>query len=171
MCEAELASAGFDVTEEKFEYSQFPARWGPSIFGLLFAVTSWSAAHLAGRHQMPFAAFVTAAGGMLLLALLSRKLLVDGTSRLPWMRSQSGNLVATRRETNATPRIWLVAHIDSKSQTIPMLLRVAAVATSGILFTVMLASILAALALRTSAVSSTLGVRSESFLRAAQYEG
>ena len=42
-----------------------------------------------------------------------------GVLSLRWMRAQSVNLVATRGE----PTIWLVAHLDSKSQPVPILLR------------------------------------------------
>jgi Peptidase family M28 len=38
----------------------------------------------------------------------------------PWSRSRTVNLEATR----GSPAVWLVAHLDSKSQTIPMLLRI-----------------------------------------------
>lgn len=40
-----------------------------------------------------------------------------------WMRSRSTNLVAVR----GSPSVWLVAHLDSKSQTIPMLVRIASI--------------------------------------------
>jgi hypothetical protein len=38
-------------------------------------------------------------------------------------RASGANLVATR----GTPRVWLVAHLDSKSQPVPMLARIAAI--------------------------------------------
>jgi hypothetical protein len=40
-------------------------------------------------------------------------------TREPWMRERGVNLEATRGE----PEVWLVAHIDSKSQPIPTLVR------------------------------------------------
>lgn len=46
-----------------------------------------------------------------------------GTIDFPWLRSSSANLIATR----GSPKVWLVAHSDSKSQTIPMLARIGAV--------------------------------------------
>jgi hypothetical protein len=46
-----------------------------------------------------------------------------GTIAFPWLRSSSSNLIATR----GSPRVWLAAHSDSKSQTIPMLARIGAV--------------------------------------------
>ncbi len=52
-------------------------------------------------------------------AWLSRRGILD----FPWLRSSSANLIAMR----GSPKVWLVAHSDSKSQTIPMLARIAAV--------------------------------------------
>jgi hypothetical protein len=51
-----------------------------------------------------------------------------GVLGLPWMRASASNLVATR----GAPRAWLVAHLDSKSQPVPMLVRVAGIAGSAI---------------------------------------
>jgi hypothetical protein len=42
-----------------------------------------------------------------------------GVLSLPWMRAQSSNLVAVR----GNPSLWLVAHLDSKSQPVPILVR------------------------------------------------
>jgi hypothetical protein len=42
-------------------------------------------------------------------------------ARFPLQRARSTNLEARRGE----PRVWLVAHLDSKSQTVPILVRIA----------------------------------------------
>jgi hypothetical protein len=60
---------------------------------------------------------------------------------LTWSRASATNLVATR----GAPRVWLVAHLDSKSQPIPMLVRIA-----GIIATAAVVVVLIALALRAS---------------------
>jgi Zn-dependent M28 family amino/carboxypeptidase len=39
------------------------------------------------------------------------------------------------------PRVWLVAHTDSKSQTIPMLVRVGSIAAAGLFFAIQLATL------------------------------
>jgi hypothetical protein len=39
---------------------------------------------------------------------------------LPWQRARTTNLQASRGD----PKVWLVAHLDSKSQTVPMLIRI-----------------------------------------------
>jgi len=61
---------------------------------------------------------------------------------LTWSRASATNLVATR----GAPRVWLVAHLDSKSQPIPMLVRIA-----GIIATAAVVVVLIALALRAMA--------------------
>jgi hypothetical protein len=72
-------------------------------------------------HHGPRWALVV--GGALLIALI----LASGdarrrwTRRFPLQRATSANLEAKRGK----PSVWLVAHIDSKSQTVPMLVRVA----------------------------------------------
>jgi len=49
-----------------------------------------------------------------------------GVLGLPWMRARATNLIATR----GAPGVWLVAHLDSKSQPVPMLGRIAGIAAS-----------------------------------------
>lgn len=63
-------------------------------------------------------------GGALLLAAGGWWIARRGVLDLPWMRTQGINLLARRGTTGADPRVWLVAHLDSKSQPVPMLLRV-----------------------------------------------
>ena len=75
---------------------------------------------------------------VIVVALVARYLARSGVLDFPLSRSVSTNLVATR--SSRLPSLWLVAHIDSKSQTIPMLVRIAAVA----LFATSLAVILVA---------------------------
>lgn len=52
---------------------------------------------------------------IILIALLGMWLSSPGATREPWVRTSGVNLEATR---GAAPRVWLVAHIDSKSQPI-----------------------------------------------------
>ena len=72
-----------------------------------------------GRQGRPGAALgiAVAAGALLIVGGRSIARRVDS---LPWMRSSSINLVAMR----GTPRVWLVAHLDSKSQPVAMLARI-----------------------------------------------
>lgn len=55
----------------------------------------------------------------------------------------STNLVA-RRAPEAAPGIWLVAHLDSKSQTIPILARIASVTAFAALFGLALLALISA---------------------------
>ena len=120
LCEAELRKAGFDCREIPFDYSQFPARWGPPLSAAVQAATIILVARMAmiGRS---LAALVL--GAVVVAALLW----IDTYTKRRWVttfpaqRARSANLEATR----GTPRVWLVAHLDSKAQTMPMLLRIA----------------------------------------------
>ena len=60
-----------------------------------------------------------------------------GVLGFPLQRSRSVNLIAIPRNSMSRPEIWLSAHIDSKSQTIPMLVRVA----STVMFAVLSAAV------------------------------
>src|SRR5450759_2228636 len=120
LCRAELERAGFECRELPFEYSQWPGRWGPPIAAAFQAATILAVAHMA-VHYGPLAALVVGA------ALLSALIFASGdakrrwTAQLPLHRARSANLEAKR----GNPEVWLVAHVDSKSQTVPMLIRIA----------------------------------------------
>ena len=67
---------------------------------------------------------VMAAGG--------RWLARQGVLRLPIQRRRGVNLLAER----GTARVWLVAHLDSKSQPVPIIVRAAGIAATGIVWIV-----------------------------------
>ena len=119
-CREELERLGFSCKELPFDYSQWPGRWGPPIAAAIQAATILVVARTA-THQGPLPALVV--GGALLTALM----LASGdakrrwTAEFPFQRARSVNLEAKR----GNPGVWLVAHIDSKSQTVPMLVRIA----------------------------------------------
>jgi hypothetical protein len=86
-----------------------------------------------------------AIGVLAALGLFARYLMRRGVLDFPLSRRTSTNLVAT--PTEHEPAIWLVAHLDSKSQTIPMLVRIAAVTVFGVsVIAVMLAATMVAVA-------------------------
>jgi hypothetical protein len=120
ICREELERAGFHCRPLPFDYSQWPARWGPPLSAALQAATIIITARIALESD-PLSALVT--GGALIAALF----LVDAYARRRWItnfpaqRARSVNLEATR----GTPKVWFVAHLDSKSQTVPMLVRIA----------------------------------------------
>ena len=119
-----LAGLGFLVREEHFTYSTFPGRFATPIAGgiLSVAIAASCGFGLAGRGMSTIAC--TLAGGVLLTAIFARWML-GGVLTIPWSRANGVNLVATRGPSE--PRVWLVAHLDSKSQPVPSLARVAGV--------------------------------------------
>ena len=127
------------MTEEGFIFSGFPSRWAPAVSAVLLAILSLAVAYLSISHR-PLGAVAAGVGGMLLLGAAGRYLTRVGVLDFPLDRMSSVNLVA--RPASGEPRLWLVAHLDSKSQTIPMLLRVLSVGSFAILFTLLIVAAL-----------------------------
>ena len=128
------------MAEEEFEYSQFPGRWATPAGGALGCLTIVAASAL-GASDRPGAAVALIFAAVLILAIGGRAVSRRVTT-LPLARASASNLVATR----GVPRVWLVAHLDSKSQPVPMLLRI-----TGIVLTSAVLALLTALALRAMA--------------------
>ena len=124
-----LASAGYAVREEVFEYSRFPGRWGTPVAGLLGGVTLIAAAWLALAGHDVAASRWSLLIGVGALALFARAMLGDGVLDVPLLRTSGVNTIATLGD--AEPTVWLVAHLDSKSQPVPSAVRVAAVVAIG----------------------------------------
>ncbi|HEY0971697.1 MAG TPA: M28 family peptidase, partial [Gemmatimonadales bacterium] len=124
-CAAMLAELGFDVREERFGYSAAPGRWGTPLGGVA-SIALLALASLLGARGMAAAALaVLVAGAMALGAAglwAARRLVLD----LPVSRRTGVNLVATRRGL-PEPTVWLMAHLDSKSQPVPIGVRAAGV--------------------------------------------
>lgn len=119
-----LRRAGFDVHEESFQYSGFPGRFATPVGGTLATATVLGTAWLGLNRSAPGAAFALA-GGVAATALFARSMLGEAVLELPWLGATATNLVATRG--GPSPRVWLVAHLDSKSQPVPSLGRVAGI--------------------------------------------
>ncbi len=121
-----LASLGFEVHEEQFTYSAFPGRYATPIAGAVLGagIAVSGALALLGNTAVASSVLVGAIVG---IAAFARWMLAYGVLDTPWLRAESTNLVATRGA--ALPRVWLVAHLDSKSQPVPSALRVAGVTT------------------------------------------
>jgi Peptidase family M28 len=124
-CAGVLHGLGYDVVMEPFEYSALPGRYGTPIGGAIGAVTVLLTAWLATIQRAPRGAAIAFGVGILVLVLFAWRMLGDGVLVLPWMRARADNLVARRG--HDAPRVWLVAHLDSKSQPIPSRVRVAGV--------------------------------------------
>ena len=124
-CAGILRGIGFAVSEEPFEYSAAPGRLATPLCGLASIVMLGLAGHLGWRGHAVAALACLVVGGLLLMALvwwLAR----HGVLALPWLRERATNLVARRGE----PRVWLVAHLDSKSQPVPIVVRAMGITAS-----------------------------------------
>lgn len=118
-CADYLMRAGFAVTEEEFSYSALPGKWAVPLFG--FFSLAWfvvlSAALNRTEPEHAFRATIP------LLALLP--ILYLGAKRMMrrprFMVRRARNLIAIR---GGAPGVWLMAHLDTKSQPVPMLLRI-----------------------------------------------
>lgn len=121
-CASLLRARGFEVVHESFSYSAFVARWGVPMFGFYLAACAASVVLISrsGRAgELPtfvlrFLAFMCVFAPLIgMFAERSRAMPAVGV-----------NLVATRG--SHAPSIWLAAHLDSKSQPVPMLVRIGA---------------------------------------------
>ncbi len=131
-CAEILRKEGFSTHEEEFDYSAFPARCAPSIVAVVLVAMCIAVARIADAGAGLAA---PAAGLVVLLAVagVGRYLSRGAVLGFPLMRRSSKNLVGLR-EPGAAPGIWLVAHLDSKSQTIAILVRIASVTAFAVLF-------------------------------------
>jgi hypothetical protein len=120
ICRTELERLGFACREVDFEYSEWPGRWGPPVAAGAQLVTVLIVATTA-RNGDPVSALALGATLIIALTILSRAMRRRGTIGFPFLRSKGTNLEASRGQ----PSIWLVAHLDTKSQTVPMLYRIA----------------------------------------------
>jgi hypothetical protein len=140
-----LRTAGFKVREERFDFSEFPSRWAPALLSLVIGAAVMSVGHAAVVTHEPVVPMLIAVIVFAVVWLFAKYLTVRGVIDFPLSRSSSTNLVAT--PTPHDPAVWLVAHLDSKSQTIPMLVRIAAVTVFAVAaFTVMIAAAVVAIA-------------------------
>jgi hypothetical protein len=115
-----LSAAGFDVAERPFEFSEFPGRLGTPLAGAVIVVSITTAAALSMRGE-PDMAIVVLLVGMVAVIASGAWLARVGVLSAPLMRSWGTNLEATRSADS--PKVWLVAHIDSKWQPVPTLVR------------------------------------------------
>lgn len=113
-CSDVLRSLGYRVSELPFEYSAAVGKYGTPAGGLFaLAVIALSL----GRIALVAAIVMLVVGG--------RWLARQGVLDLPVQRRQGVNIEACRND--STPEVWLVAHIDSKSQPVPLIARAAGI--------------------------------------------
>ena len=119
-CAQVLTSAGFQVRERRFEYSAAVGSYGTPAGGLAALALVVAAAALSlGSHAA--SSFFVLVGGFALIALGGEWIARRGVLALPLLRRRGVNLEASFG--GAAPGLWLVAHLDSKSQPIPLLAR------------------------------------------------
>lgn len=128
-CSRVLSDVGFTIREEPFEYSAFPGRYATAVFGLASTLVLVAGATVAGRGA-PAQATIIVVGGGLMIAAAALWIARAGVLHLPFTRRHGVNLTAMRG--TGAPRVWLVAHLDSKSQPVPMLVRAGAIALHGV---------------------------------------
>jgi len=122
----DLERSDWRVTEQIFTFSAAPGRYGALIIGVVLMVA------------LPVTGFLAHTGLRVpaLAVLLVPAAFIAGVSafsdaavlRLPFARTQGVNLIAG--PTGDAPRFLVVAHRDSKSQPLPLMLRVAGVAVA-----------------------------------------
>ena len=123
-CSQMLSSFGYRVIERPFEYSAAVGSYGTPAAGAASLLFVAAAATLSlGGH--PGAALAVLAAGFAGVALGGRWLARRGVLALPLLRRRGVNIEAIRGD--GDPELWLVAHADSKSQPIPLLVRAAGI--------------------------------------------
>jgi acetylornithine deacetylase/succinyl-diaminopimelate desuccinylase-like protein len=142
-CARTLTSLGYRIREHPFEYSAAVGEYGTPAGGLV-AILIIGAAWMAALGGHAISALGVLLVGFASLALGGRWVANKGVLALPLLRRRGINLEARRG--HAEPELWLVAHLDSKSQPIPLLVRAAGIVVlvlSGIVAVVLAVSALA----------------------------
>lgn len=123
-CAQVLTSLGYDVAQHPFEYSAAVGELGTPLGGAAMLVVTAAGARIAlgGASTLALGILI---GGAALVMLVGRWAARHGVLTLPFQRRRGANLEARSR--GAPPRAWLVAHIDSKSQPISLVVRAAGV--------------------------------------------
>ena len=117
-----LREAGYDVTTETFDYSALPGRLGTPLGSALALSTVLASSWIGVGGESPRVAVIVLVIGLGLVALAATRMLGNGVLTIPLMRASAVNVVG-RRPASEAPRVWLVAHLDSKSQPVPSALR------------------------------------------------
>jgi hypothetical protein len=119
LCGRRLRDLGFKVRQAPFEFSAFPGRFGTPLFGVLVMGLVAVAGHWGARGARVLPILVFFWGGLALVTLgfwLARR----GVLHMRMMRETGVNVEASRSD---AVRVWLCAHVDTKSQPIPTLIR------------------------------------------------
>ena len=121
-----LTGLGFSVADERFEYSAAVGRWATPAGGVISILVLGVAGHVGSTGNAAWS-LATLIVGLVVVAAGGFWLARRGVLDLPLLRRTGINLRATRGE---APVVWLVAHLDSKSQPVPTALRVLGIVLS-----------------------------------------
>lgn len=145
-CARLLASLGFDVREEPFDYSDVPGRWGTSGSGIVAMLALPAVAWLAVRDR-DGAALTLLLATLVVLAAAGTWMARRGVLAFPLGRRRGTNLVALPVEAGEprAPAVWLLAHLDSKSQPVSMLARASGITTTVVVWVAALGLLIAGL--------------------------
>jgi hypothetical protein len=133
---AEFDRIGLEVEDLPFDFSVMPGQFGAQIIGIVLAVSLPVAALLLNAGLNVAAGAVTGVPVLLVgAAVLTSDLVM---LRLPLGRVRAVNLLA-RPAAGGRARFLVVAHRDSKSQPLPLILRVGGAVASVIAWLALLA--------------------------------
>lgn len=137
-CVRELRQLGFEVREHAFTFSAFPGRFGTPLIGASAAALVGFASQRAGEAPSYWPLLILAIGGVTVL-LMGGWLATSAVLDAPVLRGHGVNLEAARPA--SIPSVWLCAHLDSKSQPVPSLVRTAGMMleAAGVIYTLALA--------------------------------
>jgi hypothetical protein len=144
-CARELRQLGYEVRERPFTYSALPGRYATPLFGAAVAMLVGFAGTQALEGSRFVPALILGLGGVA-LAVAGRWLARRGVLEAPVLREAGVNLECVLP--GEIPHVWLCAHLDSKSQPIPTLVRSAGIVIEAVGF-------LSALAI---AVATAMGI-------------
>jgi hypothetical protein len=121
----ELRSLGYDVRELPFTFSGFPGQLATPLMGGAAAIIIGLAGRWGAEGRGPAPLILLVAGSIALYGAgtwLAKRSVLEA----PVLRQRGINLEATRPGGGATT-IWLAAHLDSKWQRVPTLVRTAGI--------------------------------------------
>lgn len=140
-CAAWLLNLGLVVNDRPFSYSALPGAWGTPIAGLALLLTATGTAAAVRSGASPTHTLGRVAIALVTIAGAGWWVGRYGTRLIPVMRRQSVNMEASR----GVPRVWLVAHLDSKSQPCSLLVRAWSAVTVGVTWVCLLLALAASL--------------------------
>lgn len=136
ICATLLEAEGMSLDERKFLFSEFPGRYGTPIVSVVLMVTTLVTRYVLMQHG-PGPALASLALGMGFSGVVAKWLMRAVMPPFSGKRTESANLVAVRGH----PLVWLIAHLDTKSQTLPMIARIGAIVLASATFVVLAISL------------------------------